>query len=281
MKNQISNLTNKDAIEYGRFKGVLTSLCPQEKIRRRIFSLIKKYQGIYEDSRRMVICLNKERKTLSKKKRDDRITSLSNELHELFNNSPNDKTTAVEQEQKIDKIFDGYKRRYKKFFHIQRDDKTDTAVGYCLDKKAVVAEEKSDGIFILTTNRFDLDANKVVDSYKNLREIEILFDDLKNFVDVRPVRHWLERRVRAHVFICILSLLLKRIFEINYLGSKAVMIPLEEISKSKLIYYRIKCSEKEQRYLSIPRITNITNEQDKFFKMVGIRNPMSLENYVW
>ena len=127
----------------------------------------------------------------------------------------------------------------------------------------------------------DLDSGKVVDSYKNLKEIEILFDDLKNFVDIQPVRHWLERRVRAHVFVCILSLLLKRIFEINYLGSKAVMIPLEEISKSKLIYYRIKCSEKEQRYLSIPRITNVTNEQDKYYKLVGIRNPMSLENYVW
>jgi len=36
------------------------------------------------------------------------------------------------------------------------------------------------------------------------------FDDLKNFVDIRPVRHWLEVRVRSHVFICILALLLKK-----------------------------------------------------------------------
>ncbi|RKY55105.1 MAG: hypothetical protein DRP89_03935 [Candidatus Neomarinimicrobiota bacterium] len=59
---------------------------------------------------------------------------------------------------------------------------------------------------------------KVVESYKNLKEVEMLFDDLKNFVDKRPIRHWLEVRVRAHVFICVLALLLKRIFEINYLG---------------------------------------------------------------
>ncbi|MCK4447708.1 MAG: hypothetical protein KAW56_11600 [Candidatus Marinimicrobia bacterium] len=50
------------------------------------------------------------------------------------------------------------------------------------------------------------------------KEVEILFDDLKNFVDIRPIRHWLEVRVRAYVFVCILALLLKRVFEINYLG---------------------------------------------------------------
>ena len=40
------------------------------------------------------------------------------------------------------------------------------------------------GIFILTTSRQDLEAKKVVESYKNLKEVEMLFDDLKNFVDI-------------------------------------------------------------------------------------------------
>ena len=57
---------------------------------------------------------------------------------------------------------------------------------------------------------------------KNLKEVEMLFDDLKNFVDIRPIRHWLAVRVRAHVFICILALLLKRIFEIEILGAKNI-----------------------------------------------------------
>ncbi|MBI9038146.1 MAG: hypothetical protein JEY97_08445, partial [Bacteroidales bacterium] len=48
-----------------------------------------------------------------------------------------------------------------------------------------------DGIFILLTDRYDITISKVVESYKNLQEVELLFDDLKNFVDVRPVRHWL------------------------------------------------------------------------------------------
>lgn len=57
--------------------------------------------------------------------------------------------------------------------------------------------------------------DKVAESYKNLKEVEMLFDDFKNFVDSRPLRHWLENRVRAHVSIGMVALLLKRIFEIN------------------------------------------------------------------
>ena len=79
---------------------------------------------------------------------------------------------------------------------------------YSLNKAVISYEDKFDGLFILTTNRHDLEIKKVVDAYKNLKEIEMLFDDLKHFVDIRPVRHWLEVRVRAHVFLRILALLL-------------------------------------------------------------------------
>ena len=112
--------------------------------------------------------------------------------------------------------------------------------GNSIDEKSISEEQKFDGVFVLTTSRNDLTPEKIVDSYKNLQEVELLFDDLKNFVDIRPIRHWLEIRVRAHVFVCILSLLLKRIFEIHYLKGKAIMHPIEEISKSKWLSAELK-----------------------------------------
>lgn len=160
-------------------------------------------------------------------------------------------------------------------------DSNKKATGYILNNEVLAEEEKYDGIFILTTSRRNLEAGKVVDSYKNLQEVEMLFDDLKHFVDINPVRHWLVDRVRAHVFLCILALLLKRIFEINYMNSKALIQPLEEISKSKLIKYEVKYSEKEDRRQIFPKITQTTPTQKEIFKMIGIKNPMSLENYVW
>jgi hypothetical protein len=55
----------------------------------------------------------------------------------------------------------------------------------------------------------------------------------------------------------------------------------EEISKSKLIKYRIKLSKKEERYRTFPKVTQTTPEQKEIFSLVGIKNPMCLEHYVW
>ncbi len=88
-------------------------------------------------------------------------------------------------------------------------------------------------------------------------------------------------RVRAHVFICVLSLLLKRILEIHYMKGKCVMEPLEEISKSKLIKYKVKFSKREDRSQTFPKVTNTTPMQKKYFNMIGIRNPMNLEKFIW
>jgi transposase len=154
------------------------------------------------------------------------------------------------------------------------------ALGYHVNKEEVEEAKRLDGIFVLVTSQKEMEKSKVVDSYKNLQEVEILFDDFKNFVDVRPIRHWLEDRVRAHVFICILALLLKRIFEINYLKDKSVTEPLEEISKSKLIKYKVKFSEKEERSKVVPKITATNPLQKKYFTMVGIKNPENIGKFM-
>ncbi len=279
VENFIFSLTNKYEIDPVSKRATLAGAIADGKIRSRISTLIGKYKGQYENKLRTIICLNEERKIISKEKRDNKISDLSGSLSELFTNAkPNE--DAVKIEGKFSKIFEGYKRRYRKFFKIIRDGEN-KAVSHVLDKEAISDEEKLDGIFVLTTNRQDLEAEKIVESYKNLKEVEMLFDDLKHFVDVRPFRHWLEIRVRSHVFLCILALLLKRILEINYIKGKAVMHPLEEISKSKLIKYQVKFSEKEDRFQTFPKVTQTTQIQKELFDLVGIRNPMSLENFLW
>lgn len=276
----IGSLNNSlDKVEYATIKEAVLPLTTDSKICRRISAVIRKYLGQYENTLRSIICLNNERKIISKQKREVKIASLSKLLSELFSKTKKEED-AIKVEKKLDGIFEGYKRRYKKFFTILRDS-TQKAVGYTPNEDALAEEEKYDGIFILTTSRQDLEAGKVVDSYKNLQEVEMLFDDLKHFVDIHPVRHWREVRVRAHVFLCILALLLKRIFEISYMKGKALMHPLEEISKSKLIKYEVKYSEKENRRQIFPKVTQTTPVQKEIFKMVGIKNPMSLENFVW
>jgi transposase len=277
---KIQGLTQQEAVDYASFKPLLEGLAgtDNKKLCRKLFGLIKKYAGRYEQERRYILCRNEERQAIAGKKREAMLAKLTGEL-ERWALAP--EQNATEKERGLNKIFEGYKSRYRKFFEIERDEQGDKAIGWRVDARVVEQERQRDGIFVLLTTRDDLAISQVVDSYKNLKEVEMLFDDLKHFVDIRPIRHWLDKRVRAHVFLCILALLLKRLFEINYLGNKSTLEPLEELSKSKLIKYKVRFSEREERTQIIPKVTTTTPIQKKYFNLVGIRNPMSLERFVW
>ena len=282
LEKEILGLSNKSEPESGTYKSIAESIIKgiDSKVCAKIFRAIKKYQGRYEDELRYIICLNEQRKAGSEKKRQVSISKLSNELDKVFSeNARYKEDRAIDKA--VNKIFEGYKVKFKKFFTIARDSKSKKAIGYSLNQEKIEQEKKFDGIFVLLSSRYDIKPCEVVDSYKNLKEVEMLFDDLKNFVDIRPIRHWLQVRVRAHVFICVLSLLLKRILEIHYMKGKCVMEPLEEISKSKLIKYKVKFSKREDRSQTFPKVTNTTPMQKKYFNMIGIRNPMSLEKFIW
>ncbi len=281
LRDEIENLRNDFKPDYKAVKRILIQTMKnlEPKICSKIMRLIKKYEGKYDDELRYVICLNESIRKAGAMRRAEYLQELSAELEKLFSSKKKGKS-MVAPEKSLNKIFEGYKAKYKKYFRIERHGKDKKATGFCLDEKVIENEKRMDGIFVLLTNRNDLEISKVVESYKNLKEVEMLFDDLKNFVDIRPVRHWLEERVKSHVFICLLSLLLKRVFEINCLQSKAVTEPLEEISKVKLIKYEVKFSSKEDRGKTLMNITNVNPIQKKYFKLIGIKNPMSLENYL-
>ena len=73
--------------------------------------------------------------------------------------------------------------------------------------------QRLDGKYLLSTSDPDLSAEDVALGYKNLLEAERGFRDLKTTLELRPVFHRLEHRIRAHVLICWLALLLIRVAE--------------------------------------------------------------------
>lgn len=82
-----------------------------------------------------------------------------------------------------------------------------------VDKKAVAAEERLDGKFLLRSSDPTLSAEDIALGYKQLLEVERGWRDMKSTLDLRPVYHHLERRIRAHVVLCWLALLLIRLAE--------------------------------------------------------------------
>jgi hypothetical protein len=81
------------------------------------------------------------------------------------------------------------------------------------DAAAVKAEENLDGKYLLRTSDPKLPAEDIALGYKQLLEVERGWRDLKQVIDLRPVYHRKEERIRAHVVLCWLALLLIRIAE--------------------------------------------------------------------
>ena len=78
---------------------------------------------------------------------------------------------------------------------------------YARNQDSIAAEAALDGIYVLRTSvaATDLDSPQVVSSYKALAQVERAFRAFNTDLDIRPIRHRTEERVRAHVFLRMLS----------------------------------------------------------------------------
>jgi len=84
---------------------------------------------------------------------------------------------------------------------------TDEAFSFTRNQDSIAAEAARDGIYVLRTSLPDnaLGRDDVVLRYKDLADVERFFRTLNSELDVRPIRHRLADRVRAHMFLRMLS----------------------------------------------------------------------------
>jgi Transposase DDE domain len=95
--------------------------------------------------------------------------------------------------------------RVRKHFQIEI---TDTTFTFQRKTEQIDQEAALDGFYVLRTSVPDseLDAAEVVRSYKGLKQVERAFKTFKGpELEIRPIHHRLEDRVRAHVFLCTLA----------------------------------------------------------------------------
>lgn len=152
----------------------------------------------------LVACLNKD---LQKKRKEDRESLLSKTEDEL-NKIKHQKTADMDKLiLKIGSIINKYK--VQKHFNLEFDKENNT-FSFTRNKDSITLESKTDGIFIVRTNVENLTAEQIVSHYKNLSLVESGFKSIKRMdMMVRPIFHRLENRVRAHIFLCMLSYYIK------------------------------------------------------------------------
>jgi len=93
---------------------------------------------------------------------------------------------------------------------------TEDAFTFERDEEKIAEEAALDGLYVIRTSvsAETLDSEAVVTAYKNLSQVEKAFRISKDFaLEVEPIRHRREHRVRAHVFLCMLALYVYRHME--------------------------------------------------------------------
>ena len=163
--------------------------------------------GNGDGAKRFIVCHNPGEAERDKTHRDDTIARLQAELDQIETARAKAKTAKARQ-------------AHTKTECALRDHPTlgrylrQTPSGRLrIEKAKIAAEQRLDGKYLLSTSDPDLSAEDVALGYKNLLEAERGFRDLKTTLELRPVFHRLEHRIRAHVLICWLALLLIRISE--------------------------------------------------------------------
>jgi len=133
-----------------------------------------------------------------------------------------------------------------------------------IDRAKVRDEARLDGKYLITTSDDTLTPEDVALGYKNLLEAERGFKDLKGPLLLRPVFHRREDRIRAHVLICFLALVVIRVAELRT-GQTWRTIG-DQLMTIKQGHFRSPDGEFTQR-------TELTADQRHLLKLLGVAEP--------
>ena len=155
---------------------------------------------------RLVLCRNPILAQERARKREDLLRATERELQKVAKATcrPMRKLKGKDKiALKVGKVVNKFKMA--KHFHLSIGEEE-----FCYERKeAAIAREASlDGIYVIRTSltKDTLQAEGVVHAYKQLSFVERAFRSYKSIdLKVRPIHHRLERRVRAHVFLCMLA----------------------------------------------------------------------------
>lgn len=136
-----------------------------------------------------------------------------------------------------------------------------------IDRVKVKAEEALDGKYLLSTSDDSLSAEDVALGYKQLMEVERAFRTLKTTLELRPIYHRKDERIKAHVIICFLALVLVRIAE------RQTGLTWDKI---RPVMERLHLGEFESKDGRILQRTELTSEQANILKKLDFPPPQKL-----
>lgn len=155
--------------------------------------------------------------------------------------------------------------RLTRYYHLELTDDRDLKV--TADTKARRWESLIDGKLIVETTLGELPPQEVIARYKELALVEQAFKCLKSSLQLRPMYHWTECRIRAHVFICVMALQIERYMRLTLqdmkLSASGALEKLRQIKAGQILVNSVKT----------PMLTNATSEHKAIYKQLKIPFP--------
>ena len=120
-----------------------------------------------------------------------------------------------------------------------------------LDREAIKSSERFDGYYAIQTSETNVSPREILEKHHGLWKIEESFRIMKSNLEVKPIFHWTEKRIRGHFVLCFLAFLLERELEFR-LKSKEIKASPNKIRDSLNSLKMVKLNHKgEQLYLKI------------------------------
>jgi transposase len=207
-QTQINELKKKGGIDWvtALKSGAISKLVSSEHIQLGLFDERNLFELEHPDfpGERLVACRNPELAKLRAHKRRSLLEATSKELSRVKAMVSRGRLSGKDQiGVRVGKVINQYK--LQKHFVL---DIMEKAFDFRVDQENVDAEAALDGIYVLRTSlaKERLSADDTVRTYKRLSDVERAFRSMKSIdIEVRPIRHRLENRVRAHILLCMLA----------------------------------------------------------------------------
>jgi hypothetical protein len=153
---------------------------------------------------RLVVCRNPLLAEERSRKREELLAATERDLGRIRAQVAAGKLRAEKTiGLRVGRVIDRFKMAKHFVLHIEAG-----RFGFERNAEPIAQEAALDGFYVLRTNvpETQLDTAAVVRSYKSLSQVERAFRSLKTLdLHVRPIHHYTEARVRAHVFLCMLA----------------------------------------------------------------------------
>jgi len=211
-QKQVEALAERKGVEWitALKSGAIRKLVDAGCIQMSLFDERNLFEFTHEDfpGERLVVCRNPQLAALRAAKRQSMLAATAAELETVRGMVSNGR---LKDEDKIGVRVGKVVNKYKMAKHFVLEIEA-ARFDFHTDEEKVAAEAALDGLYVIRTSlpADAVDSDEAVRHYKGLSRVEAAFRSLKSDdLKIRPIHHYSEDRVRAHLFLCMLAYYVK------------------------------------------------------------------------